>query len=98
MFGSKLQVVGKQTNAVMVHMAQDAYAVMAHVAQPACVNCGKRTGNFCDSREEECFASDRLGGAWPCGWRTPLCTFCERKHEFCFFCLGISWARPQEHD
>ena len=56
-----------------------------------CVDCGRLTGNYCDS----CFAVDRLPSeTWVQGQRTPLCTICDRQRDICHFCLGRSWVTP----
>ena len=57
-----------------------------------CVDCGLRTGCFCDG----CFASTRLPlETWIAGQRTPLCTDCDRRHGgLCHYCRGLSWATP----
>ena len=60
-----------------------------------CVDCGRRTGCFCDF----CLAKDRdPAGSWEEGQHTPLCTECDREHEACHFCRGLQWATPPPHD
>ena len=56
-----------------------------------CVDCGRRTGNFCDI----CLAVDRIPSeTWLLGQRTPLCSICDRQRDACHFCLGRSWVTP----
>ena len=57
-----------------------------------CVDCGKRTGRYCD----RCFAADRLPKeVWAAGQRTPLCTSCDNEYDECHFCRGLHWVvRP----
>ena len=63
-----------------------------------CVDCGRRTGRFCDY----CFAEDRFpkgdttGRPWACNQLTPLCSFCDNARDACHFCLGIYVTRPVE--
>ena len=63
-----------------------------------CVDCGRRTGRFCDY----CFAEDRFpkgdttGRPWACNQLTPLCSFCDNARGACHFCLGILVTRPVE--
>ena len=46
-----------------------------------CVDCGRRTGNFC---ELECQAKDRMPlEFWNDGQCTPHCTECERRYDYC---------------
>ena len=63
-----------------------------HLFWRPCVDCGLRTGGFCDG----CFASTRLPlETWIAGQRTPLCTDCDRRHGgLCHYCRGLSWATP----
>ena len=63
-----------------------------HLFWRPCVDCGLRTGCFCDG----CFASTRLPlETWKAGQRTPLCTDCDRRHGgLCHYCRGLSWATP----
>ena len=56
-----------------------------------CVDCGRRTGCFCDY----CEAADRLlGELWVEGQHTPLCRSCDHTHVKCHFCRGVQMARP----
>ena len=49
-----------------------------------CVDCGRRTGNFC---EAECFAADWMPSeAWADAQITPQCTECETKYVLCHYC------------
>ena len=57
-----------------------------------CVDCGRRTGNFC---ELECQAKDRMPlEFWNDGQCTPHCTECERRYDYCHFCRGVAWVTP----
>ena len=68
-----------------------------------CVDCGLRTGNFCDGgisvAYDQCHATDRVphdyantGGLGI--QRTPLCSYCETRFEFCRFCRGVASCTP----
>ena len=61
-----------------------------------CVDCGLRTGRFCDyCRAEDRFpAGDATRRGWAPGQRTPLCSFCDNSRDGCHFCLGILVTRP----
>ena len=49
-----------------------------------CVDCGKRTGNFCDG---DCDPKILLPKeAWAPGQATPLCSQCEAEKQFCHYC------------
>ena len=71
--------------------------VLAHgpgnILLRACVDCGLRTGCFCDS----CLAQDRMPGEeWAPGQPTPLCTYCDDQFGACHFCRGVHWAQPPQ--
>ena len=57
-----------------------------------CVDCGRRTGSFCDTCKaihripSECWASSNQ--------HTPLCTTCDKFYLMCHYCRGLSWTRP----
>ena len=56
-----------------------------------CVDCGKKTGRFCDY----CKAADRLPDErWAHGQLTPLCSDCDNEHDQCHFCRGQLWCTP----
>jgi hypothetical protein len=56
-----------------------------------CVDCGRRTGCFCD----HCYAAVRDPYAlWLPDQPTPLCTDCDREHAACHFCRGLQWVVP----
>ena len=63
-----------------------------------CVDCGRRTGRFCDY----CFAEERfpkgdtIGRFWACNQLTPLCSCCDNARRACHYCLGILVTRPVE--
>ena len=64
-----------------------------------CVDCGLKTGYFCDGAELEggfaCIASDRIPAeTWCDGQRTPFCRPCEDKIGSCNFCRGTPWCQP----
>ena len=63
----------------------------AAVTGCSCVDCGRRTGNYCDF----CLAKDRIpDAAWGEQQRTPLCTDCDRQHDQCHFCRNQVWCVP----
>ena len=56
-----------------------------------CVDCGRRTGSFCD----RCNASSRISDeAWLPGQGTPLCTICDDRFRSCHCCRGVPMCRP----
>ena len=56
-----------------------------------CVECGLKTGCFCDY----CYAEDRLPGEnWANGQLTPLCSKCDNAFDKCHFCRGLKWCTP----
>ena len=59
-----------------------------------CVDCGRRTGRYCDGNEDgECFAADRLPDEeWADRQLTPLCSECDNKHDMCHWCRGLAWC------
>jgi len=54
-----------------------------------CVDCGRRTGSFCDTGDVVAgvcrLALGRLAA-------TPLCTVCDAKHGKCHLCRRMPWA------
>ena len=83
--------------------------VLSHAPEAAmlhrpCVDCGRRTGNFCETMQQKghslwqgysCFAAERLPNeTWALNQRTPLCTTCEAAMGACHFCRGQLWATP----
>ena len=59
-----------------------------------CIDCGRRTGCFCDG----CLATDRFPDEdWLPGQHTPLCTVCDRRHDWCHRCRGLFWSVPPPH-
>ena len=62
-----------------------------------CVDCGLKTGNFCDGIMAECYAKERIPGEeWCVNQRTPFCSHCENKRPACRFCLRITSCTPPE--
>ena len=59
-----------------------------------CVDCGTRTGRFCDGHGEgECYAANRLPDEeWADGQLTPLCRKCEDKWRMCHWCRRAPWC------
>ena len=56
-----------------------------------CVDCGTKTGNFCD----HCYGADRVPSEqWAEGQHTPLCTTCDEASGMCHFCRGVAWCTP----
>ena len=63
----------------------------AEVLCRPCVDCGVRTGSFCDF----CEAADRIPSEeWAEGQMTPLCTICDGIHDECHFCRDLPWCTP----
>ena len=57
-----------------------------------CVDCGRITGNFCESN---CSAALRIPTEkWAEGQITPHCTTCDKLYGQCHFCRGQLWAQP----
>ena len=62
-----------------------------HMIRP-CVDCGRRTGSFCDAGDVVAGVC-RLALPWPSA--TPLCTACDAKHGKCHLCRRVPWvAQP----
>ena len=56
-----------------------------------CVDCGLRTGCFCDI----CLGVERLPHErWLANQHTPLCSRCDRRWDMCHFCRGLEWTTP----
>ena len=74
--------------------------VLAFDVEPAaCVDCGLRTGRFCDCIDgsNNCFAKDRVpAGSWKPGQRTPLCARCDNQWGECRYCRGVHSCTPPE--
>ena len=65
-----------------------------HLLLRPCVDCGRRTGCFCDW----CYATDRFPDEeWVTGQHTPLCTVCDQRHNRRHLCRGLNWAAPPPH-
>ena len=74
-----------------------------------CVDCGRRTGRFCDGPgvlhdpwtvdTPPCFAAERVPGEeWRPGQRTPLCSECDQLMiACCHYCRGEAWCQPPPH-
>ena len=71
-------------------------AAAAAVFMRSCVDCGLRTGVWCDF----CHAEERLPNEiWNSPQQgTPLCSSCDRAHGACHFCRGLAWCTPAPHD
>ena len=66
----------------------------ASILYRPCVDCGLRTGSFCDY----CYAWDRDPAAyWAIGQHTPLCSLCDGEYNCCHFCRGQMWVVPPPH-
>ena len=71
-----------------------------------CVDCGLRTGNFCETTKQQglpawqggvCLAITWVPSEkWAANQRTPLCTHCERRLGACHFCRKTHWCTPPE--
>ena len=60
-----------------------------------CVDCGLKTGGYCD----KCLAEDRMPEEeWAEGQRTPLCSRCDNKYSACHYCRGQVWCVPATQD
>ena len=69
-----------------------------------CVDCGRQTGNFCETLLQAghaywqggvCLAADWMPQEeWADGQRTPLCTSCEERYGACRFCRGVQTCTP----
>ena len=60
-----------------------------------CVDCGLMTGRFCDY----CRAADRLPDeTWAHNQLTPLCHYCDNKHDECHYCRRQIWCTPPPHE
>ena len=60
-----------------------------------CVDCGRRTGNYCDA---ECSAASWIPSeVWAEGQITPQCTECELNYIVCHYCRGVRMCSPPEH-
>ena len=69
-----------------------------------CADCGRRTGNFCETMIQQgaalwqggvCMACDRMPDEqWAAGQRTPLCRKCEDHAGACHYCRTVPWCRP----
>ena len=58
-----------------------------------CVDCGLRTGCFCD----HCLAEARCPDEkWAPGQMTPLCSKCDTRYDSCHYCRGVIWCTPRE--
>jgi len=69
-----------------------------------CVDCGLKTGNFCDGGisvdYDQCYAKARVPADYLNAGtlRTPLCTYCETMYDFCRFCRGLRACTPFTHE
>ena len=63
-----------------------------------CVDCGVRTGRFCDwCRAVDRFPQgDATGRGWADGQLTPLCSECDDARDGCHFCLDLWVTKPVE--
>ena len=69
-----------------------------------CVDCGRRTGNFCETPAQAghtgweggiCLAAKHIPSEeWAPGQRTPLCSACEHIHGACHVCRRVSMCTP----
>ena len=62
----------------------------------ACVDCGIKTGRFCDRclAEVRFPSGDATGRGWAAGQHTPLCSSCDNSRGACHFCLKIWVTKP----
>ena len=62
-----------------------------------CVDCGRRTGSWCDAGTQDSVCLARAcepGEAWGNTQGTPLCTSCDSRHGKCHYCRGVAGCRP----
>ena len=69
-----------------------------------CVDCGRRTGNFCETPAQAghtgweggiCLAAKHIPSEeWAPGQRTPLCSACERIHGACHLLPASEHVHP----
>ena len=72
-----------------------AFAEDENILCRPCVDCGLRSGCFCDF----CKAKDRLPNeVWADNQYTPLCTRCDRMHDAFHFCRNQRWCAPPPHN
>ena len=75
-----------------VAMSVSAFAEDAAMLYRPCVDCGRRTYNYC---EGNCLARRRVPTeGWAAGQITPHCEFCEQKYVVCHFCRKCHWITP----
>ena len=53
---------------------------------PACTDCGRPTGSWCDNCEDDPGPSLNLRSAGPSKFLRPFCTKCENRKEACSIC------------
>ena len=60
-----------------------------------CVDCGRRTANFC----EKCFEVEGHSGALRENYKFAfLCNPCSEKWLHCHYCRCVPWATPPDND
>ena len=62
-----------------------------------CVDCGQRTGCWCDTGTGRgvCLARTKVPAeTWGARQATPLCTSCDARFGACHFCRGVALTRP----
>ena len=73
------------------HLLEVVQVAQQHVLHRPCVDCGLRTGCWCDY----CFAVTRFPEEHRASnQNTPLCTICDYSHRRCHFCHGQLWVAP----
>ena len=84
-------VVSPYINGIEANIMEVLATGDAEVLCRPCVDCGVRTGSYCDW----CEAVDRMPSEqWAHGQMTPLCTRCDSIHDECHFCRDLPWCTP----
>ena len=76
----------------MVSMGVFAATECAYDMHRPCVDCGRRTGNFCDA--DCCAAGWCPSEQWCEGQITPHCNACEKLHGVCHYCRDVQSCTP----
>ena len=91
--------------ASLLHLHTNAALPFGSPTSFPCVDCGLLTvtGEFCGGSPHTvgfngCFATNRIATDYPAeqydGMYTPLCTYCETRHDHCRFCRRVSSCTP----
>ena len=91
--------------ASLLHLHTNAALPFGSPTSFPCVDCGLLTvtGEYCDGSPHTvgfngCLATNRIATDYPAeqydGMYTPLCTYCETRHDHCRFCRRVSSCTP----